>query len=173
MLSRPAQPPRAFDPRWSTGVSIDSVDNLPNHDLGLSADTLTSIVGAEAYRRLAALPARYSAQAAAAAAASGAMRLSGCFARRYCPYLPGHPALADEQPLTSFHFDSAAVTVNVALSGDDAVDGGKLLGVYSGAVHTISRKEGEATVHSSSLFHGVSCMRSGVRYSLIMFWAFG
>ena len=38
-------------------------------------------------------------------------------------------------------------------------------------MHSIRRAEGEATVHSSSLLHGVTRMRSGVRYSLIMFFA--
>ena len=85
-------------------------------------------------------------------------------ARRYA-------SAGGEQPWTSFHFDNAAVTVNVALSDDAALaGGGKLLGVYGGAVHPIDRAEGEATVHSSSLLHGVSRMRGGVRYSLIVFY---
>jgi len=111
---------------------------------------------------------------AAAPAASGAMRagsapgisLAGSFARRYVADASGH-----EQPLTSFHFDSAALTVNVALSADADVDGGRLLGVYDNAVHCIDRRAGDATVHSSSLLHGVTCMRGkGIRYSLILFF---
>jgi hypothetical protein len=64
------------------------------------------------------------------------------------------------------------VTVNVALTDDASLAGGRLLGVYAGAVHTIRRSEGEATVHSSLLLHAVSRMRRGMRYSLIMFFAF-
>jgi predicted 2-oxoglutarate/Fe(II)-dependent dioxygenase YbiX len=75
------------------------------------------------------------------------------------------------QPWTSFHFDNAETTVNVALSPDDDHSGGRLLGLFGGAVQSIERGEGEATVHSSSLLHGVSRMTGGVRYSLIMFFA--
>ena len=63
------------------------------------------------------------------------------------------------------------MTVNVALSSDADVDGGRLLGVYDGKVHNIERGEGDATVHSSALLHGVTRMRRGVRYSLILFFA--
>jgi len=91
---------------------------------------------------------------------------SGMFARRYSP-----DTHSREQPLTSFHFDSAALTVNVSLTADSSFQGGRLLGVYGGAVQEIPRGEGEATVHSSSLMHGVTMMRRGVRYSLIMFFA--
>ena len=79
--------------------------------------------------------------------------------------------IRDRQPLTSLHFDSAALTVNVALSSDADVDGGGLLGVYDRKVHNIERGEGDATVHSSALLHGVTRMRRGVRYSLILFFA--
>ena len=44
--------------------------------------------------------------------------LSGIFARRYA-------AAGGEQPWTSFHFDNAAVTVNVALTDDADLAGGK------------------------------------------------
>ena len=44
------------------------------------------------------------------------------------------------------------------------------MGVHGGRVHTIERREGEATVHSSDLFHAVTSMTHGVRYSLILFF---
>ena len=47
-----------------------------------------------------------------------------------------------------------------------------MVGVYGGGIHAIPRGEGDATVHSSSLLHAVSRMVRGVRYSLIMFFAF-
>lgn len=60
----------------------------------------------------------------------------------------------------------------MALSADARHAGGRLLGVYGGRVHTIERAEGEATVHSSDLFHAVTAMEGqGVRYSLIMLCA--
>ena len=76
----------------------------------------------------------------------------------------------DDQPWTSFHFDAAHTTVNVALSDDGDFEGGKLLGLFDGAVSVVGRAEGDATVHTSSLLHGVSRMWSGCRYSLIMFF---
>jgi predicted 2-oxoglutarate/Fe(II)-dependent dioxygenase YbiX len=79
--------------------------------------------------------------------------------------------LNDDQPLTSFHFDGATVTVNVALSADAAVSGGRLVGVFGNAVRTIPRAEGDVCVHSSSLLHGVTMVRAGVRYSLILFFS--
>ena len=44
------------------------------------------------------------------------------------------------------------------------------MALYNGAVRTIARGEGEATVHSSSLMHGVTRTLAGERYSLIMFF---
>lgn len=42
--------------------------------------------------------------------------------------------------------------------------------MYAGRVHPLERSEGDATVHSSDLFHGVTRMTRGERYSLIMFF---
>ena len=83
------------------------------------------------------------------------------------------------RPWIPFHCDSAAVTVNVALSGDGGMEGGRLLAVYAGAVREVGggdgRREGEATVHASSLLHAVTRMTEGgggdrYRYSLIAFF---
>ena len=83
------------------------------------------------------------------------------FARRYSsqsrPWFPLHP-------------DSAAITVNVALSDDAGHRGGRLVGLYGGRIQTIERAEGEAVVHTSALIHGVTRMSEGVRYSLILFF---
>ena len=67
----------------------------------------------------------------------------------------------------------ASVTVNVALTADAASGGGRLLGVYGRAVREIARGEGDATVHSSALLHGVTRMTHGTRYSMIMFFSSG
>ena len=91
-------------------------------------------------------------------------RLFDCFCRRYsCD--------AADQLLTSFHADRAALTVNVALTSDEETVGGTLLGVYGGAVRPLRRGEGDATVHSSALLHGVTRMLEGTRCSLILFYA--
>lgn len=62
------------------------------------------------------------------------------------------------------------MTVNVALCNDDDFDGGKLLTLCDRAIRRIDRREGEATVHASTLLHGVSRLRAGRRYSLILFY---
>ena len=68
------------------------------------------------------------------------------------------------------HPDSAAITVNVALSDDAEHTGGRLVGLYDGRIQTLERAEGEAVVHTSALIHGVTRMSEGVRYSLILFF---
>ena len=59
----------------------------------------------------------------------------------------------------------------VALAADARHEGGRLLALCDGRVQAVERAEGEATIHPSTLLHGVSRMRAGVRYSLIIFWA--
>ena len=146
---------------------VDSVDGLPNRDLLCTEEALGQVIGQRALRTLLELPGRYAAAGDSGLDPRGFVLNNGrkCFARRYSADTP-----RQDQPLTSFHFDGATVTVNVALTSDDAIEGGRLLGVYGGAVQAISRQEGDATVHSSSLLHAVSMMRRGVRYSLIMFF---
>ena len=62
------------------------------------------------------------------------------------------------------------MTVNVALNAEAGFEGGVLLGLHAGAVRPIEREAGEATVHRSSLLHGVTAMSAGARYTLIMFF---
>lgn len=62
------------------------------------------------------------------------------------------------------------MTVNVALCNDGDFDGGKLLTLCGRQIRRIDRREGEATVHASTLLHGVSRLRAGRRYSLILFY---
>ena len=151
-------------------VRVDSVDGLPNRDLPLSVSDLGAVVGPEAARQLLSLPARFGRSCGDSEGWVDRSRSTvvGVFARRYSA-----DTLGSDQPWTSFHFDNAATTVNVALSADADVHGGRLLGMYAGGVHVISRDAGEATVHSSRLLHGVTRIRGGTRYSLIMFFAAG
>ena len=158
----------------------DSVDGLPNHDLPLNAGALAEIVGVQSAAALMRLPRRFAAQRAASRAARGATlgattdgadtdyEIISAFARRYLA-----DSIRGEQPLTSFHCDAAAMTVNVAL-GDEGRDGsgGLLLGLFDDKVREIRRCEGDATTHSSALMHGVSrVLRADVpRYTLIMFF---
>jgi len=89
------------------------------------------------------------------------LQIHQIFARRYT---------TQGRPWFGFHRDKGPLTVNVALSPDEWHDGGRLLGIYEGRVHSIERDEGEATVHPSTLLHAVSRMQGGVRYSLIVFY---
>ena len=91
----------------------------------------------------------------------GAVELREMFVRRYS---------VCTRPWIAFHPDAYELTLNVALSADDAHVGGKLLGIADGRVQVFERREGEATLHSSKLLHGVSRMTSGTRYSLILFF---
>lgn len=159
--------------RWAVDhngtVSTDVVDGLPNRDLALTVADMRHILGRETTQLLLGLPDRFNAQPPRAAEHGGRrMTLVGGFARRYSA-----DTVHDDQPLTSFHFDSAAVTVNVAICDDETLaGGGRLLGLVDGSVKALLRAEGEATVHSSSLLHGVSRIHTGVRFSLILFFAF-
>lgn len=70
------------------------------------------------------------------------------------------------------HADVAAVTVNVALADEAASGGGQLIGGVGGGFAVLARNEGDASVHASSLLHGVTRLREGVeRHTLILFLA--
>ena len=163
-------------------ASVDSVDRLREHVLYVRAPELRQMLGDAALEALLALPRRFlqdtrpppplhtkegtqrSKKGRAPRPPPGSQHtLFDCFLRRYSPAADG------DQLLTSFHMDTADVTVNVALTDDAQLEGGVLLGVYGHGVHSIVRAEGDATVHSSSLLHGVTRMRAGTRYSMIMF----
>ena len=68
---------------------------------------------------------------------AAASALREAFVRRYC---------AGTRPFNPLHQDLHRLTVNVSLSPDGAHAGGSLVGVYAGAVHAITRAEGEATM---------------------------
>ena len=169
--------------------AADSVDGGPEEQLNLGAAELRTLVADEgALARLWRLPAllrprgsgggnRTTWGALAAAPAEDAR----IFVRRYS---------ARGRPWNPFHVDGSAVTLNVALSDDGVGEaagvaaaaaaagaggrllGGRLLACVRGAVRALGpRREGEATVHSSQLLHGVSRMLRGSapRYALIVF----
>ena len=136
----------------------DSVDGGPDHQLKLSRSQLASLVGSPAVEALWSLPSSFSPSLAAAVAADG--QETRAFVRRYSP---------STRPWNPFHVDSSAVTCNVALTSDEVFEGGALLALSGGEVREVRRGEGDVTVHSSSLLHGVSRTTSGARYSLILF----
>ena len=75
---------------------------------------------------------------AAALAAHALLEAHEIFVRRYTPH---------ERPWFPFHKDRSEVTVNVALSDDDAHEGGQLIAIFGGAVRRVRRREGCATIH--------------------------
>ena len=136
--------------------AVDSVDEFLQLDLTRAA--LAAIVGESAVARLWALASTRPGRPAGVAPSPAEPHM--LFARRYT---------AGTRPWCPFHFDVALCTVNIALTDDASHEGGRLLAVFDGCVHEMARVEGCATVHPSSLLHAVSRMRSGTRYSLIIF----
>ena len=74
------------------------------------------------------------------------------------------------RPYIAFHSDTCSYTVNIALNDDDSFDGGRLLTVNGSALKAPSRPVGSAIVHAGNLVHGVTRIKSGTRYSLILFF---
>ena len=146
-------------------TKVDSVDGAVDHQLVLTPQRLRSFVGEAVAQRLFTLPALFRRRANDE---GGAVRATDeeqipheILVRRYS---------SDTRPWIAFHADSAAVTANVALSADALHEGGRLVAVANDTVTALVREEGEATVHDARLLHAVSCMRGGVRYSLILFF---
>ena len=168
----------------------DTVDGAPDEQLNLSATRLEELIGdAAATAALWRLPAEFAAaqqqqrprqqqevevQRGAATHSRPVTSSDGrvapapvaapvdaqIFIRRYS---------AGSRPWNPFHTDSSALTINLALIDDGAYDGGELLACFNGAIRRIVRTQGDATLHASTLLHGVSRMSAGVRYSLIIF----
>lgn len=155
---------REVDARRS--VFRDSVDKMPEHQLDLRREELERLVGVPTVARLWRLPAQLAAQRGTSEVGAPAGRSEPryrveLFVRRYS---------RGTRPLLNFHRDACAVTVNVALADDAAHEGGHLLAVLDDRVRLLSRAEGEATVHPSTVLHAVSGVTSGVRYSLLLFF---
>ena len=159
----------------------DSVDAAPDHQHPIEDHhQLMDLIGTMEGQRLIALPrefrsreAQFKRQRCEAADATRTdeeaceledlvYSLEEAFVRRYT---------SETRPFNPFHRDKYDITVNVALCADADHEGGRLLGVYNGRVHAVQRDEGEATVHDSELVHAVSAMRTGTRYSLILFFS--
>ena len=153
---------QAVDARRS--VAKDSVDHSAEHQLNLTLEELRALIGANAVASLLRLPQELQValegEERAPAEVGAGFRIE-CFVRRY---------KREERPWIQFHCDKAAFTCNVALADDALHDGGRLVCVAGGELHEIARREGEATVHRSSLLHAVSAMQCGVRYSMILFF---
>ena len=148
----------------SPSKAKDSVDQLPAYQIDLSRRQLEKLVGRRTVDALLTeLPRRFLDFDASASAAVGPRRLRplSVFVRKYS---------RDGRPWIDFHQDASLVTANIALANDSVHSGGRLVTVLHQRVQSIARSEGEATIHSSQLLHGVNEITNGVRYSLILFF---
>ena len=145
----------------------DTVDGGPDHQLNCTREQLTDLLGADAAKKLWTLPSAFAAlhkdvDIGIDDVASEALddRYLQIFIRRYS---------AETRPWNPFHTDGSALTINVALEDDSNFSGGGLVACTAGEIRFLTRRRGEATVHSSTLLHAVALMKGGVRYSLIVF----
>jgi hypothetical protein len=67
-----------------------------------------------------------------------------------------------------FHVDYAYKTLQVALNDDSEYEGGRLVFVSNGKLEIPKRKCGTITLHEKNIIHGVTALRSGVRYGLLI-----
>ena len=156
--------------------AADSVDGCTDYQLNLTREALESFVGSDAVARLWATAARALHKVrpgeyddehgdggeAQGNAAQQLLEAHEIFVRSYT---------GETRPWFPFHKDRSELTVNVALADDALHDGGRLVAIYDGAVRCIPRREGDATLHPSSLMHAVTRMSgAGKRYALIIFF---
>uniref|UniRef100_A0A7S4ETK5 Uncharacterized protein n=1 Tax=Chrysotila carterae TaxID=13221 RepID=A0A7S4ETK5_CHRCT len=176
---------RELDRRAS--LRAGTTDGMPEFTLHLNRAELQQLIGEDATTILWQLPSTYIAESAAhrqsselSNAGEKAERRSqiggDAFAQNGLSFTEIEIFLrkfsAKTRPWIKLHADVATVTVNVALGTEDGSSSGGLLGVFGGKVHTIPRAIGEATVHPSTLVHGVSRMleSADTRYTLIIFF---
>jgi len=68
-----------------------------------------------------------------------------------------------------FHVDYAYKTMQISVNNDDEYEGGRL--VFAGKddkLHIPVRRRGTITIHEGKTVHGVTALKSGVRYGLLV-----
>jgi len=138
-----------------TSVTPDTVDDLPEYQVNLSADGMRELLGRESTDALFRMP-----EAIGAPRGEAAERID-IFLRKYSP---------ETRSYIAFHSDTCSYTLNIALSDESSLEGGKLLVLHDGALRNVSRRLGAAVLHAGNLVHGVSRIERGARYSLILFF---
>ena len=149
---------RTFAADRMTSVVADSVDDYPEYQVNLNAELLTHLVGEEAAAKVLRLAEHAGAPAGLTWDSYDEVSI---MVRVYSP---------ETRPYIAFHSDTCDYTVNIALSDDAEFQGGELLALSEGRLQQVPRALGAAAVHSSHLVHGVSQIRHGTRYSLIVFF---
>eukprot|EP01044_Picomonas_judraskeda_P008106 COSAG03_NODE_905_length_5401_cov_2.949830_3_plen_866_part_00 len=68
----------------------------------------------------------------------------------------------------AFHTDFSSRTMHVALNDEAEYEGGRLVFATASGFEQPPRPAGSAVIHSDRVVHGVTVLRSGVRYSLFL-----
>jgi hypothetical protein len=149
---------RAFAEDHMTSVAADSVDDYPEYQVNLNSDILTRLIGEEAAANIL----RLTEHAGAPAGLSwNSYQEVSIMVRVYSP---------ETRTYITFHSDTCDYTVNIALSDKTEFMGGDLIALSEGRLQKVPCSRGAAAAHSSHLVHGVSKIRGGNRYSLIIFF---
>jgi len=142
-----------------TSIVPDTVDDLPEYQVNLSVEGLTTLLGHDRVAALLKLPEALGAPADRAA--TDLYERIDIFLRIYSP---------ETRPYISFHSDTCSYTVNVALNDEGSFEGGELLALNGSGLKAPSREVGTALLHAGNLVHGVTRIERGTRYSLILFF---
>lgn len=147
---------RKFVRQQIVNDGIDNVDGCPDWQVNISEKKLEKILGKAGKDRLWNVPSMLE---------NGRQPQEfdrvGIFIRMY---------QRGTRPWMPFHRDGNQWTVNVALNDDDEYVGGRLLALHNRELQVLERQEGDATCHQGSIFHAVSAITEGTRYSMILFF---
>jgi hypothetical protein len=146
---------RNFVRREIRNDGIDQVDGYPDWQVNISEKKLIKIIGQQAKDRLWKVPGMLDDDRATS------FDKVGIFIRMY---------QKEERPWMPFHRDGNQWTVNVALNDSNKFKGGKLLALRNGRVEVLERNEGDATCHNDCIFHAVTSVLEGIRYTMILFF---
>lgn len=150
---------RDFADKHLIAVVADSVDDLPEYQLNVTAQMLTGLLGEDVAECLLRLPEYLGAPAAPSP--DRLYRHVDAFIRVYA---------INMRQFIPFHHDTCDFTVNVALNDDAEYQGGDLLVLFDHKLRAVGRRKGAAVLHAGNVVHGVSSVQEGKRYSLILFF---
>lgn len=136
---------------------IDNVDGCPDWQVNIHESKLQKILGKKTFEKLTQIPTMLNPQQVSHKHYS---RI-GVFIRMYS---------TSKRPWMPFHSDGNDFTLNVALNSDTDFTGGRLMALHNEELQIIERREGDVTYHKGTVYHGVSAITSGTRYSMIMFY---
>jgi hypothetical protein len=133
---------KAYEEKKTNPELVNS-PSISDFQIPLSRTKLTEFIGEEALKQLDSLFGE----------------TSNDIVLRRCDYL---------NHCIDFHVDYAYKTLQVALNDDSEYEGGRLVFVSNGKLEIPKRKSGTITLHEKNIIHGVTALRSGVRYGLLI-----